>query len=142
MIQTNSSILGLDVGDKRVGVAVTSLMARLPRPLATLERDDNFVENLKKIINDESIEAIVVGLPRGLSGQHTAQTTRVENFTIELRQLVDLPIHFQDEAVTSKKAETELQNRGKPYQKGDIDALAATYILEDYLAGAIGREGL
>jgi putative pre-16S rRNA nuclease len=134
MIEPVSSILALDVGEKRVGVAIASSIARLPRPLVTLGRGDDFVKKLQTVIEGENVTVLVVGLPRGLSGQHTAQTAAVESFTHELRRLIDLPIHFQDEAVTSKKAEAELQARGKPYQPGDIDALAATYILEDYLS--------
>jgi putative Holliday junction resolvase len=142
MALTPKSILALDVGDRRVGVAVTSLIARLPRPLITLERGDNFIEKLRVIINDESIDRLIVGLPRGLNGQTTAQTEAVETFVNDLKQQFDLPIYFQDEAVTSKKAEAELEARRKPYVPGDIDALAATYILEDYLADNQGKEGL
>lgn len=128
------SALALDVGEQRVGVAVTSLAARLPRPLATLKQDESFFTKLNGIIEAENVEVIVVGLPRGLGGQHTAQTGAVEAFTDELRKQCGLPVHFQDEAVTSKQAEAELEARGKPYARGDIDALAATYILEDFLA--------
>lgn len=135
MAQVNSSILALDVGEKRVGVAVASLAARLPRPLTTLERDGSFWQALQKLLDDEGTETLVVGLPRGLEGQSTAQTSATETFVSELKRHFDLLVHFQDEAVTSKQAEAELQARGKPYKLGDIDALAATYILEDYLKG-------
>jgi len=130
-----SSVLGLDVGDRRIGVATASLAAGLPRPLTTLEHDDGFFTALQAIIDSENAGTLVVGLPRGLDGQHTDQTQAVEAFTEELRERCGLPVHLQDEAVTSKQAETELQARGKPYRRGDIDALAATYILEDWLAG-------
>ena len=133
MPATPSSIIALDVGAKRVGVAVTTLVARLPRPLQTLERGDNFFTELKKIIDSEAVNLIVVGLPRGLQGQHTKQTQAIEDFTEELKQHSSLAIHFQDEALTSHKAEEELEARGKAYKKADIDALAATYILNDFL---------
>jgi len=129
------SVLALDVGSKRVGVAVASAQARLPRPLTTLDAEENtLLSNLEDIIKTEDVGRLVVGLPRGLAGQHTAQT----EFTLRLKETLqahfDLPIDMQDEALTSKRAEEELQTRGKPYQKGDIDALAATYILEDWLS--------
>jgi putative pre-16S rRNA nuclease len=130
-----NSILGLDVGGKRVGVAVASLSARLPRPLVTLERNDGFFDELGDIIKAEDAEALVVGLPRGMEGQHTAQTDEVETFARSLSGHFGLPVHMQDEALTSKHAEAELEARGKPYVRGDIDALAATYILQDWLAG-------
>lgn len=134
MLTANKSVLGLDVGAKRIGVAVASLAARLPRPLTTLEWNDDFFTALSDLIEKEEAGALVVGFPRGLEGQHTAQTDSVQTFTEELRKHVDLPVHTQDEAVTSKQAEAELEARGKPYERGDIDALAATYILQDWLA--------
>jgi putative Holliday junction resolvase len=132
------AVLALDVGASRVGVAAASLEARLPRPLAAVPREEIF-ETLHELAATENAVALVVGLPRGLDGQTTGQTREVEAFVDELKQQVDLPIDLQDEAVTSRQAEAELENRGKPYQKGDIDALAATYILQDWLDGP-GRE--
>lgn len=126
-----SSIIALDIGEKRIGVAIASRIARLARPLVTLDNDAQFRAALDVIIRDEAVDEIVIGLPRNLSGEDTEQTDYVRKFTEQFDR--DM-IRFQDEALTSKKAETELQQRGKPYQKGDIDALAATYILEDYLA--------
>jgi putative Holliday junction resolvase len=139
MAATNSSVLALDVGSKRIGVAATSLIARLPHPVSTLANDDNFFEALKEIISQEDAGILVVGLPRGMQGQDTDQTRAVETFANQLKQQIDLPIHMQDEAVTSEKAEAELKSRGKPYQKSDIDALAATYILDDWLANHEGE---
>lgn len=140
---STSSILALDVGDARVGVARASRVARLPQPLATLRRGDNFFDELREIIKAEDIDTLVVGLPRGLDGQATAQTQATETFIKELREQLDLAVETQDEAVTSRKAEAELKANGSPYQRGDIDALAATYILEDFLArqGEAGRAG-
>lgn len=129
------TVLALDVGGKRVGVAVASQAARLPRPLVTLEQGSGFFEALTTVIQDEDAGTLVVGLPRGLDGQRTAQTEAVETFAERLREKLELPVHLQDEAVTSKQAEAELEARGKPYERGDIDALAATYILQDWLTG-------
>lgn len=131
---SNNSVLALDVGSRRVGVAIASLDVRLPRPLTTLIQGESFLQELKQIITDESVSDLVIGLPRGLDGQTTEQTVAIANFTKELKQHFNLPVHFQDEAVTSKQAESELQSRRKSYVKSDIDALAATYILEDWFA--------
>ncbi len=127
------SVLALDVGATRIGVAVASFPARLPRPLITLNWDDTFFPTLQTIAEVEGVRALVVGFPRGMQGQHTAQTTAIETFTQQLREHFPLPIHMQDEALTSKYAEAELKARGRPYDRGDIDALAATYILNDWL---------
>jgi len=130
---TPSIILALDVGDRRIGVARASTLARLPSPLMTLERHEGTPDDIKRLIAREGASALVVGLPRGLQGQHTAQTKSVEAFAAMLHNVITVPLHWQDEALTSRKAEAELEARGKPYQKGDIDALSATYILEDFL---------
>ena len=142
MAATPNAILALDVGAKRVGVAIASLAARLPRPLITLEQNDTLFPTLEDIIELEGVGAIIVGFPRGLQGQHTQQTEAIESFTTSLRQQFAMPIHYQDEALTSKKAEAELKARRKAYEKGDIDALAATYILEDFLKEDSNLAGL
>lgn len=128
------SVLALDVGSKRVGVAVASLQARLPRPLVTLQATySELLPALEELIKTEEAGRLVVGLPRGMEGQQTQQTKSTLEFTKRLKAHFDLPIDMQDEALTSKHAEEELEKRGKPYSPGDIDALAATYILEDWL---------
>jgi putative Holliday junction resolvase len=134
MAATPESVLGLDMGGKRIGVALASLEARLPNPLATLLNDENLIAELQKIILAENVSALVVGLPRGLEGQSTAQTAAAEAFASSLKEHFDLPVHLQDEALTSQKAEDELEARGAGYKKSDIDALAAAFILEDWLA--------
>ncbi|HMH31362.1 MAG TPA: Holliday junction resolvase RuvX [Methylomirabilota bacterium] len=134
MTPTTSSVLALDVGAKRIGVAVASFEARLPRPVTTLIFDDQFFTALKKIVAEENVTRLVIGFPRGLQGQHTSQTDAIEAFAKEIKEHLPLPTDFQDEALTSKHAEDELRGRGKPYAKADIDALAATYILDDWLA--------
>ena len=122
------------MGGKRIGVAAASLEARLPSPLATLNNDETFAEGLKAIIEQNNAIALVVGLPRGLEGQETPQTSQAEAFADRLKTDFDIPVYMQDEALTSQKAEEELAARGKDYKKSDIDALAASYILEDWLA--------
>ncbi len=129
-----SNILALDIGDKRVGVAIASTEARMPRPLLTIDNNDAIFDALTSLFEQESIETIVAGLPRGLDGQHTEQTRHAEAFVAALKTHTSLAVHFQDEALTSKAAETELDAAGKPYTRGDIDALAACYILTDYLS--------
>lgn len=128
---TPNSILALDFGSRRIGVAIASLVARLPRPLTTLQTESDYMEGLRQIIADNAVGAMVVGLPRNLDGESTAQTAAAQEFGHQLEAL-GLPVHFQDEALTSRKAEAELELRGK-YSKAEIDALAATYILEDFL---------
>jgi len=131
MDQTN--VLALDFGDKRIGVAIANSEVRIASPLVTLSNDENLWSLLAKLIANNRIGMVVVGLPRGLDGQTTAQTQKAEAFMRELKQRIAVPVEAQDEAATSVKAEEELKARGKPYDKSAIDALAATYILEDFL---------
>ncbi|HSX07598.1 MAG TPA: Holliday junction resolvase RuvX [Candidatus Saccharimonadales bacterium] len=133
MAQDPSTVIALDVGARRIGVAIATQGARLARPLTTLLNTETILSDIQQLIQAQHASMICVGLPRGLDGQETQQTRTVQAFAAELQQTLSLPINFQDEAVTSRQAEAELQARGKPYAKGDIDALAATYILEDFL---------
>jgi putative Holliday junction resolvase len=126
-----SVILALDVGDRRIGVARARTDVKIAQPLTTLEVSADVNDQLAALCQQEAASLLVVGLPRGLDGQETGQTRKVQAFVEQLQ--VGLPVQFQDEAVTSAKAEQELNARGKPYDKADIDALAATYILEDYI---------
>jgi putative Holliday junction resolvase len=133
MQATRSSILALDVGTKRIGVAASDVQARFARPLTTLIASEATPQELQDLISRHGAIGLVIGLPRGLEGQETAQTKVVRDFAEDLKTHVQLPYYWQDEAVTSRQAEEELERRGKPYKKGDIDALSATYILEDFL---------
>ncbi len=129
--------MSLDVGSRRVGVALASYGARMPQPLLTIDRLDTpeIYTKLIELFEKHSVDTVVVGLPRGMEGQETAQTASALAFAAELKKACDLEICMQDEAVTSLEAEEELKARKKPYQKGDIDKLAATIILRDWLAG-------
>jgi putative Holliday junction resolvase len=133
---TNSDktgILALDVGSKRIGVAAAHVQARLPRPVTTLPNDENIFNAIMNIVSAEDAGIIVVGLPRGLNGQETQQTEYTRSFVRTLIEKTDMPIYFQDEAVTSRLAEEDLRRTGKAYDRADIDAQAATRILDDYL---------
>lgn len=129
----HNSVLALDVGERRIGVALASLQARIASPLTTLRRGESIFQDIQRLIDEHAVIAVVVGLPRGLDGQHTAQTVSVEEFKSELDHAISVRTFWQDEALTSRQAEAELEARGKPYKKEDIDSLSATYILDDFL---------
>lgn len=131
----SSTIIGLDVGGRRIGVAVASLSARLAGPLMTLENKEDIYEQIAILVEQVIATRIIVGLPRGLDGQETAQTLQVREFVDKLKWRVSIPIELQDEALTSRQAEEEFRQRGIDYSKADVDSLAATYILDDYLFG-------
>jgi putative Holliday junction resolvase len=135
-MQRGASILALDVGGRRVGMAMADAEVRFAHPFDTVEYTAEIFEQIEKIVQDHNVKTIVVGLPRGLDGQRTMQTDSIEKFALELKQSLDVPVVLQDEALTSVKAESELQAKLKHgvYNKSDVDSLAATYILEDYIA--------
>ena len=101
-MQTNSSYLALDVGGRRIGVAVAGDIFQEANPLVTLEHSDTVFDEINKIIDEENVGLIVVGYPRGLSGQETQQTIDTEKFVEKLKHEVSLLIEFQDEALTLK----------------------------------------
>ncbi len=127
------SILALDVGARRIGVARALLSVGIANPLTTLDEPALFITDITNLVRQEEAGALVIGLPRGLDGQDTDQTRSVRDFGEQLESYVTVPVYWIDEAVTSAQAEKELEARGKAFGKGDIDALAATYILEDFL---------
>jgi len=128
------TVLALDVGQKRIGLAAASLIARLPAPVGVIAQDDQTSEAIEAAVKEHNAMAVVVGWPRGLNGQPTAQTRFVEEFVTKLKKVLTVPVYLQDEALTSKQAEAELDLRKSGYNKEAIDALAATYILSDFLA--------
>jgi putative Holliday junction resolvase len=134
MLTSSSSIVALDVGGKRIGVATANAVARIAHPLETLDHNEEIMQTIQGLVAREQAAMVVIGFPRNLSGQETEQTRTIQRFGNELENHLSVPIHWQDESVTSRKAEAELEQRGKPFVKGDIDALAATYILEDFLS--------
>ena len=134
MILSNKNLLALDVGSKRIGVALVSLITKLPKPLTTINTETDSIEQIKKLIAQEQISAIVIGLPRNLSGEDTGQTKTVRDYGQKVAEATNLPIFWQDEALTSQKAEEELRSKGVGYNKEHVDALAATYILNDFLS--------
>lgn len=129
-----SSILALDVGAKRIGVARASLASKLPSTHGVINNDKDVMDSIKQLIMEEQSVALVVGLPRGLDGQETAQTKQVRQFVDELKTVIEIPIHFQDESLTSVKAQDQLKTKAVLYNKGAVDELAASYILDDWLA--------
>ena len=132
-----TNYLALDVGGARIGVALANDVARIASPLPALANDDHVWESLKAVVTELNAKQIIVGWPRGLDGQETEQTRYVAEFVEELKRQLPTAVKTQDEALTSVRAEAELQQRRKHYEKGDIDSLSAVYILEDFLAEGV-----
>lgn len=132
-LNPDASVIALDVGERRIGVAIARLVSRLPQPQGVIMQSKDTLADIGRLVEAEAATALVVGLPRGLDGQETAQTKLAREFGAQLESTISIPLYFQDEALTSKLAQQELKDRGVEYNKEDVDALAATYILRDYL---------
>ena len=135
-------IVGFDVGERRIGVAVSDPTGTLARPLAALPTtglDGNALQvsldELARLAGEDPLDAIVVGLPRRLDGSPNAMTPRVERFAARLRDRAGLAVFLQDERLTSVEAESRLAAGEKNWRarKGRLDAAAAAVILQDYL---------
>lgn len=131
----NDVCLGLDVGERRIGVAIGDTAGRLASPLTTLTVDGSEAQRLQTLLSEHSVTRLVVGLPRNASGSETKQSQFVREFVDSTLQPLGLPVALQDESVTSIIAEERLAKRKKSYKKADIDAEAAAIILQDYLEG-------
>jgi putative Holliday junction resolvase len=124
--------MALDYGAARIGVAIASTIARLPRPLTTLTNSPEVFEQIQQLVRQENVGLVVVGLPRTLDGGYSQQTYAAEAFAEALTPHLQVPIEMADETLTSVDAEAALA--GKRHDKGAIDALAATYILDRYFS--------
>lgn len=130
--------VGLDVGEKRIGVAVGDNRVRIAIPFDTILVDGNEIKAIIDLVNNQKADVLVVGYPRNQAGEATAQTKYVEDFVSQLRPDIQ-NIVFQDESLTSVIAEQRLKSYNKAYSKSDIDSLAASIILQDYIEDVCGK---
>lgn len=127
-------ILGLDVGEKRIGVARVDTSVKIAVPVGTVAADDDKWAQLARLSRLYDTTFFVLGLPRSNEGNETAQSLYVRNFAKDLTEKIPgARIKFQDESLTSVEAEKRLKARKKSYEKGEIDAEAATIILQDFI---------
>jgi len=136
-------IVGLDVGERRIGVAVSDVTRTLARPLGVLRPAGLDVDAVRLSADEigrlageeDGVASIVVGLPRRLDGTPTDMTRRVEQFARQLEARTALPVTLQDERLSSREAESRLALREKDWRvrKQHLDAAAAAVILQDYL---------
>jgi putative Holliday junction resolvase len=135
-------ILAVDVGARRVGLAISDASRTLARPLETItvssrpdavERVARRIEELDT--EDDGIATIVIGMPSRLDGTPSEQTTQVRAFIALLQARIPTPIVTEDERLTSREAETRLAVTQKDWRKrkAQLDAVAASVFLQDYL---------
>jgi putative Holliday junction resolvase len=129
-------VLGIDYGDSRIGLAMSDPLKIIASPFKTIRNEGNkkCLQVFQSLIKEKDVEAIVVGLPIGLKGQETVQTKKVREF-VNLLYALKLPIHLEDERLSSVSAEKSMiqQNIKTGHNKGLIDQRAAAIILQQFL---------
>ena len=141
-VTSDVRVVGIDLGERRIGVAVSDASGTLARPLKTIERgasDAEAVERLQAVIAElaaeDEVGSVVVGLPMRLDGSPNRQTQRVGTMVTLLSARLAVPVFTQDERLSSREAEERLSLREKDWRKrkAKLDAAAAAVILQDYL---------
>ena len=129
--------LGLDIGDKRIGVALSDPQGILASPLTIIDcKDEGLdIEAITNIVSQHRVKQIIAGLPRSMDGSIGKQAEKVKAFTQKLCEHTDVPVEFRDERLTTVSAKRLMQavNRKKPRGKVRHDAIAAALILQGYL---------
>ena len=131
-------VMALDVGDVRIGIAVSDLMGIIANPLETYTRKGNLdvdARYIAELAKEKEVTQIVSGLPLGLKGQENEQTSKTREFIDKLQEMCDIPIEYLDERFTTLSAERVLieGNVRRENRKKVIDKIAATIILQNYL---------
>lgn len=130
-------ILGLDIGEKRIGVALSDPIGILASPLTQINRMGTRVaiEAILELVRQYEVESIVAGLPYSMDGSLGQQAERVEDFLQKLSQRLDIPIETWDERLSTLAAERMMAEAGvgKERRKKQLDAAAAALILQGYL---------
>lgn len=130
--------LGLDLGTKTIGLAVSDKTGLIASSLKVLHHDNNplsCLDELLTIIKDQKIEALVLGLPKNMNNTLGSRALATLDFKKTLESKVDLPIYLEDERLTTKSAEDMLisANTSRKKRKQVIDKIAATIILQSFL---------
>ena len=130
-----SYVIGLDYGEKRIGLAGADLELRIASPLHYLENNAEIISNLAKIIKDKNVLTIVLGYPLNLKGEKTKKTSEVDDFYSLLKEHFPQNIIKIDERLTSIQAQKNLFNQGYTTKssRNKIDSQAACIILETFL---------
>ena len=138
-------VLALDVGQKRIGLAVSDPLGLTAQGLDTLQRrsprDD--IDRISRIARERKVTLFLVGLPLHMNGQESEMAAFVRQFATRLQTASGIEVRYQDERLTSVEAESRMQDQGlslqrmlKEKRKGAVDRMAAIILLEDYLRSA------
>ncbi len=131
-------IMGLDIGTKRIGIALSDFLLLTAQPCETINRSpqNEAIEKISKLCEANSVQKIIIGLPKNMNGTIGLQAEDCIEFANMIKQnITDIEIIYEDERLTSKQAENILAMQGKKYtkNKGLVDLKSACIILQQYL---------
>ncbi len=134
-------VMGVDVGEKRIGIAISDPTGTVARPLCTLERRSrqHDFSAIAALVAEHAVELVVVGYPLSLDGTTGAQARHISDYALALREHINVPVLLWDERFSTTAAEGVLrQTRGRNQRltarkKGRVDSIAAAVILQNYL---------
>lgn len=126
-------IMGLDIGERRIGVAVSDELEIISAPLVVYENDKNVIGKIKDLVNKYHIKNIAVGLPYTLKGEIGKQAEKVISFVNALKKEIKIDIDYIDERYTTKIPVKLMEKGSKKKAAGTIDKFSAAIILSDYL---------
>lgn len=133
--EESGRLLAIDMGAKRIGVAVSDELRMTVRPLTTIERR-SWKKLLRSVIEQvEALEArgLVVGLPLNIDGSEGPAAAEARQIAAKFELSLEIPVYLQDERLTSEEAKSRLHDIQKRERSGDIDSAAAAIILEDFI---------
>lgn len=128
-------LLGLDIGDARIGVAVSDELGMIASPVATVNARGDLAGEMQKLVQKYGVTRIVVGLPIGMSGREGQQASDVRKVADYLAKKLEIDIVYSDERLSSAMANQALISQGtrREKRKQHVDAMAAAVILQGYL---------
>ena len=135
-------IMALDVGDNKIGIAISDAMLLIPQGKPTLRRTslDVDIEHLRQLIQEHEVHKIVIGEPLHMDGRQSPQSRKTAKFARRLEQATQVPVVMWDERLTSFAAEQHLEEMGMNWRerRRHVDTMAAMLILQSYLDGQRG----
>ena len=139
----NMRVMALDVGDKNIGVAISDalLLTAQARPSLRRKNLKSDLETLCRIAAENEVHEVVIGEPLHMDGRPSDQSTKIARFAEALRKVIDVPIIFWDERLTSFEAEQHLEQMGMNWRQRrvHVDKIAAMIILQNYLDSRAGH---
>jgi putative Holliday junction resolvase len=136
---SNTRILGLDIGDSRIGVALSDPLGILASPLTIITRTDEEadIEAIMALVRQHQVERIIAGLPLSMDSSLGKQAEKVKAFVRALCRHTEVPVEFRDERLSTVSAKRLVQGVRKTHKQTRYDAMAAALILQAYLDEAL-----